>query len=290
MTDNLTIKTLVRGAYDIQQLRIQMGNRIVANFKAKLGQQPSEKEETLEEDEQRLLNIIRLSFDKIMDGLKHLPTPKRFKGDEVISTYTELSLMEQYVSLEKQEASHFRRLQYALQEYPIYTNFLAEVNGCGTAMSAVIISEIDISKAEYPSSLWKYAGLDVANDGKGRSRRKEHLQETEYIDKEGNQAKKMGITFNPFLKTKLMGVLSASFLRQGKENQYAKHYYNYKNRLEQHLDHQDKTKLHKHNMAMRFMIKRFLVDLYIEWRKLEGLPVATEYSEGKLGMTHKKAA
>jgi hypothetical protein len=37
-----TIKTMVRGAYDIQQLRIQMGNRIVMNFKAKLGQEPSQ--------------------------------------------------------------------------------------------------------------------------------------------------------------------------------------------------------------------------------------------------------
>lgn len=31
------LKTIVRGAYDIQKNRIQTGNRIVGNFKAKLG-------------------------------------------------------------------------------------------------------------------------------------------------------------------------------------------------------------------------------------------------------------
>ena len=37
------LKTIVRGAYDIQKNRIQTGNRLVGNFKAKLGQAPSER-------------------------------------------------------------------------------------------------------------------------------------------------------------------------------------------------------------------------------------------------------
>jgi hypothetical protein len=41
-------------------------------------------------------------------------------------------------------------------------------------------------------------------------------------------------------------------------------------------------------MALRYMVKRFLCDLYANWRKLEGLPVESEYHEGKLG--HKHAA
>jgi hypothetical protein len=56
-------------------------------------------------------------------------------------------------------------------------------------MAGVILSEIDITKAEYPSSLHKYAGLDVAGDGQGRSRKKEHLEESDYIDKDGAVSK-----------------------------------------------------------------------------------------------------
>jgi len=282
------IKTIVRGSYDIQKLRIQMGNRIVGNFKAKLGQKPSQLESELGDDEQKVLDKLRLHYRKITDGVKTFPRQLNFKGDEVISTYTELCLLNQYVELEAQEARHFRQLGNVLREYPIYTEFLEKVKGCGPAMSGVIISEIDITKCTYSSSLWMYCGLDVAPDGRGRSKQRDHLVETDYIDKEGNPAKRMGITFNPFLKTKLVGVLASSFLRSGKDNPYSQSYYHYKNRLENHPAHKDKTLGHRHNMAMRYMIKRFLVDLYVAWRTIEGLPVASEYSEGKLGIVHSK--
>ena len=280
------IKTIVRGSYDVQKLRIQMGNRIVANFKAKLGQEASMPESELGNDEKKVLDKLRLHYRKITDGIKNFPRQVNFKGDEVISSYTELCLLDMYIELEKQEAKHFNQLGNVLKEYPIYTEFLEKVKGCGVAMSGVIISEIDISKCKYSSSLWKYAGLDVAQDGQGRSKKKEHLVEVDYIDKDGKNATRVGITFNPFLKTKLVGVLASSFLRCGKDNPYSEAYYNYKNRLENHPSHKEKTLGHRHNMAMRYAVKRFLVDLYVAWRTIEGLPVESEYSEGKLGMKH----
>ena len=90
------------------------------------------------------------------------------------------------------------------------------------------------------------------------------------------------------MKTKLVGVLGTSFLRSASE--YREYYDNYKNRIENHEAHKDKTKGHRHNMAIRYMVKRFLVDLHMKWRALEGLPVSEEYAEAKLGMKHKKAA
>jgi len=283
------LRTAVRGAYDLQKLRIQMGNRIVGNFKAKLGQAPSDKEESLDAEGKALLKNLRIHYTKITDGIKTFPRQKSFKGDEVISNYTELCLLAQYADLESSETTHFKRLTQILREFPIYTEFLVDVKGIGPAMAGVIISEIDITRAEYPSSLWKYAGLDVAANGAGRSRKKEHLVEIEYTDKDGKPAKRAGITFNPWLKTKLIGVLASSFLRAG-ENPYRIIYDDYKHRLENHPAHLEKTKGHRHNMAMRYMIKRFLVDLYNAWRPLEGLEVAPEYSKAKLGKTHKKAA
>lgn len=133
-------------------------------------------------------------------------------------------------------------------------------------------------------------GLDTGPDGKGRSKRKEHLIRVKYTDKAGNESEKSSITFNSFLKSKLMGVLAPSFLKQGRDSQYAAEYYNYKNRLMNHPGHKDKAKGHIHNMALRYMIKRFLVDLYKAWREMEGLAVAPEYSEEKLGIIHNIAA
>lgn len=279
------IKTMVRGAYDLQKLRIQMGNRIVQNFKAKLGQEPSEPEKDLGAEEVKLLKTLRAEYKKITDGVKTFPRQSTFKGNEVISDYTELCLLSQYVDLENEEARHFGRLGNILKDYPIYSEFLEGVKGVGPAMAGVIVSEIDIHKAKYPSSIWAYCGLDVAPDGNGRSRKKEHLVESVYTDKDGNEAKKVGITFNPFLKTKLTGVLSSCLIRAGNEK-YCKVYRDYKNRLENHPKHIEKSKGHRDNMAKRYMIKIFLVDLYSKWGELEGLEVSPTYQEAKLRHVH----
>lgn len=285
------LKTIVRGAYDIQKNRIQTGNRLVANFKAKLGQAPNEKEDTIDADGQQLLANLRRSHKLLTEGVATFPRQATFKGDEVISSYTELCLVANYLELEEQEKTHFRRLGHILKDYPIYNNFLAGTTGVGPAMAGVIISEIDITKAEYPSSIHKYAGLDVAKDGQGRSRRKEHLEDSEYVDADGVVQTKKGITFNPFLKTKLVGVLGSSFIKQSPDKcKYRKVYDDYKHRLENMDAHKEKSKGHRHNMAVRYMIKIFLIDLYNEWRALEGLPVAPTYTEAKLGKVHGKAA
>ncbi len=394
------LRTIVGGAYGIQKLRIQTGNRIVANWKRKLGQEPSKKEETIDADGKAILASLRAAFKKLTDGVVKLPKQKTFKGDKLISDYTELCLVRQYISLEAMEAQHFSDLKEALKEYRIYTEFLEGVKGVGPAMAGVIVSEIDIHRARYPSSLWAYAGLDVVStwrlqrwgiieglesageqfavnkenvpetmplvgedalrsvnispdgfeltvtharedfkvaaiykleDSGGRSRKKHHLVEREYIDKDGKPATRLSITFNPFLKTKLMGVLAASFLRAGKwepadditwdnapenkrrlnpkeddrkeirteQSPYADVYDDYKHRVENRADigvcndkkKDDDGKLiaskgRRHNMALRYMTKRFLVDLYKEWRAIEGLEVAPEYNEAKLKMTH----
>lgn len=390
------IKTMVRGAYDIQKLRIMTGNRIVGNFKAKLGQEPGESEDTLDDESKALLAQLRADNEKITPGVvamsddesaaegEDVPgvskkaariiadlldinyrkfstkaegiVPKtRFKGNAVISDYTELCLLDQYKTLEKQEARHFRGMAYALEDYPIYTEFLHGVKGIGPAMAGVIISEIDIHKAKYASSLWAYAGLDTITwfelkesfspdapkrlnrrhpegdyktlgprfmdigsefmllrastgeklglytlpslddegyfpefYGDGRSRKKEALVEKKYIDKNGNEATRVGITFNPFLKTKLMGVLSGSFLRAGNEK-YAGTYAGYKTWLESNEDWKDATKGHRHQAALRYMIKQFMIDLYVAWRTIEGLPVHPPYHEAKLGHVHRAA-
>lgn len=284
--NNVNLRAMVRGAYDIQKLRIQTGNRIVANFKAKLGQAPGDDEDTLNAEGKMILNNIRMRYKKITEGVKNFPKLVSFVGDELISDYTELCLVAQYEDIHNHEDEHFKkRLKNVLQEYRIYTEFLDGVKGVGPAMAGVIISEIDITKAKYPSSVWAYAGLDVASDGKGRSRKKEHLVETTYEDSAGETQTKMGITFNPMLKSKLIGVLASSFLRAG-DSKYSKVYYDYKNRIVNAPAHADKTKKHQHNMAMRYMVKIFLVDLYVAWRTIEGLEVHKPYHEAKLGIVH----
>lgn len=296
--DRHVIRTLVRGAYDLQKLRISVGNRIVGNFRAKLGQAPGEPTETLDADAQILLKDLKVRYRRIADALAKHPRARKFPGDELISSYTEFSLVAQYVELDEVEAGHFKRLGRILEDAPIYTEFLSGVKGIGPAMAGVIVSEFDITRARYPSSLWKYAGLDVGADGLGRSRRKEHLVQHDYTTAKGEAAQRDGITYNPWLKTKLMGVLAGSFLRVG--SPYAEHYHNYRHRIETDPGRtmrdnpgradDEWTKQRRHQAACRYMIKRFLADLYNVWRPLEGLPVAPTYHEAKMGHVHRDAA
>lgn len=397
MTTNIEkeiIRTMVRGIYDLQKIRIQMGNRITVSFKSKLGMsQDGMTEKQLAAQDKKLLDMLRLSYKRITDGIiieakecedyikGVMPSLKKFKGDEIISTYAELVLIDQYMNILKDEQNQFKILGDSLQGIPVYDKFLLNVFGLGPAMSGVIISEIDISRAEYSSSLWAYAGLDVVTIGTwkdaqqkdhvmpaeqvmavygncgtkfealadghaisfssvGRSRKEGCLVKKEYLNKEKELKVRDSITFNPFLKTKLIGVLGTAFIKASKTfvdgkimsgakrielaetlgfdkkaagkneelkeatieflrskgyvitfeiSPYAQIYYDYKNRIRNMPVHADKTDGHTNNMAIRYMIKRFLVDLYANWRAIEGLPVAPEYSLAKLGLTHGKA-
>lgn len=336
-----SLKPLVRGAYDLQSIRIMMGNRIVMNWKAKAGKAPAETDKDgLPAEDIKYLKMLKEHYRKIASGIaaepkppvsrkraaevqttkdrervarakqppdeaKHaegretpiyserLPSRKAFVGDEIISTYTEMVLLAQYINIEAEEAKHFRQLTSVLEDFPIYTYFLEPTAGCGPAMSGVIISEIDIARARYPSSLWAYAGLDVhtytngtgETVSEGRSRKAHHLIDRTYINAAGEEAVRKSITFNPLLKTKLLGVLGPSFLKCGNET-YRKLYDDYKHRLESDPGRAGWSKGRRHNAAIRYMVKMFLRDLYNAWRALEGLPIAPTYAEAKLGMKH----
>jgi len=298
------IRAMVRGAYDIQKLRIQTGNRIVANFKVKLGIKPSEKETKakVSKEDKSMLEVINLEYDRLTDAVvEEVPSRKTWTGKEstIISTYIELQLVRSYKDLIKTEKTQFAELEFVLDGFDIWTVFLKGVKGIGPALGGVIISELDPHAAEYASSFWKYCGLDVVqieNDkgemiGEGRSKKKTHLVDVEYTNKDGVLDNKKSITFNPFIKTKLCGVLGPSFLKSGKDNHYAKIYYEYHKRLENSPAHSSKTKAHKYRMSIRYMIKMFLIDLYQEWRAIEGLPVNDPYHVAKLGLRdHRKAA
>jgi len=298
MTTRTQLRTLVRGTYDLQKVRIQTGNRIAGNFRAKLGQEPGKKAiDTLSSEDIKMLDDLTKRHKRITDAIVEKKHKGPFVGDEVISDITEYELVKHYIDIEKVESEHFKRFKKPLEEFPIYTDYLKNVVGIGHTLSGVIISEIDIHLAKYSSSLHAYAGLDVGPDGKGRSRRKEHLVKVKYIDKHGNEAEKDSITFNPFLKTKLLGVLAPSFLRSG--SPYAQVYRDYRHRIESNPNFimQDTpgwnleeiwTKARRDKASKRYMIKIFLIDLYTVWRKLEGLPVTLPYAEAKLGLVHTK--
>jgi len=304
---------MVRGAYDLQQLRIQTGLRLVANFRAKLKDQspPNEPAEDTPEDElsveaQVLVRQLKETHRRLTDGVarnRTLPAQKGFEGDELISTFAELALVDEYLRLEQEEGRQFRLLEGVLEGIPIYDTYLKGVRGVGPAMAAVLVTRLDPHKARHVSSFWKFSGLDVAPDGRGRSRQKDHLVERAYIDKNGDEKVRMSVTFDPWLKTKLVGVLATSFLRS--KSPWAEVYGHYKHRLEtdparEKVSSAEYSKRRKagedvkqlwtpkriHAASCRYAVKCFLAELWTTWRKLENLPVTLPYNEARRGYGH----
>lgn len=352
------LRTMASGAYDIQKLRISTGNRIVSNFRAQKGENLQEKRtEKNQEKEDKMLKDMVNDYKLLTDGLAVKTSDemiaKDFKGTKLISDFSMYCLVRTYAELLDNEEQQMKRLGFWLDRVPVYVNFLKPIKGIGNTLGAVLLAYFDIHKAKYASSLWAYVGLDVAPDGKGRSSRKEHLIDVEYVDKDGKNAVKKGITHNRFLKSKLIGVMAPCFIKAiGTGNTYAHIYYEYKNRLLNRPSHispfykESKPKKHNyakdskegkyfrealgdkfkegvkykkcpylkalgypekdytvpdldhynvdgkiinghlHNMAMRYMVKIFLIDFYVAWRKEEGLTVYPPYHEAKLGLTH----
>lgn len=288
MADKVTMRALTRSFYDMQKLRIQAGNRLVANVQVRLGQAPGEPHDELTPEGKILLERLSATYRRVTDGIVKFDSRAIVKAvaeaEGVITDAFEFELTRYYVTMLRNEEELGRSIGRLVADFPIWIEFLLKVKGCGPIMSAVIISELDPAKAEHISSFWKYAGLDTGPDGRGRSKRAEHLIDVTYTDKDGEEQTRKSITYNPFLKTKLVGVLGSSFLRCG--SPYAQIYYDYKNRLDNRPDLADATKLRKHNMAIRYMVKMFMKDLWLAWRTVEGLPIEPDYAEAKLGIVH----
>jgi hypothetical protein len=123
-------------------------------------------------------------------------------------------------------------------------------------------------------------GLDVV-DGEGRSRKEEHLETVEYVNSDGETDTRKSLGYNPFIKTKLMGVLGPSFLKAG--SAYRDHYDRYRHRKETDPDWADASDGHLHQASLRYMVKQFLISLHMKWRDLEGLPVSRPYHAEKQG-------
>lgn len=268
------IRSLTKTAYDIQDFRMRVGGRLVQQFRAKLGLDEDES------DESNVLRDLKQRYQRVTDGiaLEKLSRRRSYEYDGVITDYGELLLINHYLKLTSQEKSLFRDMGKEIKQLDIWETFFADVRGVGPAMAGVMISEFDPHAGKYVSSFWKYAGLDVADDGRARSRRSEHLRTVEYEDRNGEQKTRQALTFNPFLHDKLLGVLGPCLIRAGGE--YKDTYDDYKHRIES--DGKGESDPHRHRMAIRYMVKMLVKDLYIAWRPLEDLPVHDPYAEDKL--------
>lgn len=288
------VKISVRAAYDAQRLRVQTGLRIVILHKKRLGMEVPGAKSSLDNEDYTLLDTLSNDLADTYGVNGNLPPINRFSGRGLLLSYSEALAMHNYVTLLEYERKAMSSLQSVIAGIPIYERFFSKVVGCDAAMAGALITEIDITKAEYPSSIHRYCGLDVVHTkaqggkivqletGEGRCTRKDHLVRREYVDGNGITRTRYCLAFKPWLKARLLTNLAPAMIEQG--SQYASVYFGYKSRLANNEKYKNTTKAHRHYMAVRYMIKRFLTDMHIAWRTVEGLPVKEDYAATKLGV------
>lgn len=311
----MQIRNLVDGYYDIQKLRIATGNRVVASLRptaiANLTESSDEqdKEKAAKQAEKALSEIVK-EYKNITD---YFVTQFNGRGSVVkaidpnsatyIKTKVDYELVSAYMGLVSTEDSMFKSVSAIVKTHPLWDKFFEGVSGCGPLMAAVCIAYLDPYKARHCSSFWKYCGLDVVyvpdkDAWEGRSRW--HVEDIEYVDKDGNPAKRRGLTYNPAVKSRLVFVMGGSLLKAGVRSvkdgdgkrtgeslgisKYGKIYLDYKHRLQCRPDMKDAPDWRFHKMANRYMVKMFLRDLWVCWREMEGLEVDQPYEVAKLGM------
>ena len=294
------IRTLVKGMYDIQELRVATGNRIVASMRPSLvdsvaSRVSDEDKEAQDKAVQSALMQIAKEYDQItqyfVEQFKARGSVQKSidaMSDQLdyIKSKIDYEIVQSWGYLRASETTMLKSIEAEIKAYPLWDEFFAKVKGCGPLMAAVCIAYLDPYAARTPSSFWKYAGLDVVRDEKGNmvGRRRWHTEDREYTV-DGEVKTKKSLTYNPFLKTKLVGVLGTSFLR-ARDSEYGKIYYDYKNRLDNRPPDAEGNTLRpaaKHRMATRYAVKMFLKDLWVAWREFEDLPVVAPYSEVYLG-------
>jgi|SRR5579883_2389247 len=164
-----------------------------------------------------------------------------------------------YEQLGSMEQAYNERMAVYLEQLPI-SDWLLRQRGISTTLAGQLIAPICIYKTERPSQLWSFAGYSVV-DGHAPRR---------------VPGKK--VNYNPELKRTCHNI-AESFMRSG--SAYTNYYYLAKEKFRK--AHADWTDMHVHLAARGKMIKYFLLDFWLAWRKIEGLPVTEPYPVAYLG-------
>ncbi len=190
---------------------------------------------------------------------------------------------------------------------------MTAIRGMGALTAAKIVSQIDITKADTVSALWRYSGYGVGkywagSDGKlispgegthwGEEKRikaKRHeviagKSDWKMVESRDRNIEGWLAPYNKRLKT-YMYLAAQGFIRA--HSPYAAVYYEakekYTNERPEWFEKNGKkvagAKGHAHAAATRKMIKVFLSHTWMQWRELEGLSARPLYVKEKLGHT-----
>ena len=226
-----SLRSYVRTYYDVQKLRVACANRLVQAFLA-------------ENPEAKIGKKGRGISDRLIKSREFELFVQRLEGSNPIAKL--------YRRLLDYEDAVMKAVEDMVSEHVMWP-WLSSVKGVGSLHAAVILSEVDIEKADTISSLWKFAGYCPGP----RPRRGEKRW------------------YNAFLKRTLYLVGQRFIIL--KTQPYEEVYRSAKARYSARQDLKDAPKIRIHLMSMRKMIQVFLSHLWLLWRWKLGLSIRPPY-------------
>lgn len=300
--DQIALRIYVRTRQDSQSLRKAMGNRLGITAKGK-PQKLKEARYYGEEDIKNFFSIYK--YAKHMEG----ETEKMLK--EILKRFP---IWNEWLS--KVDAIAHSSGGYILGEFDIYEattvskmwQYAGLNPGLVRGMKRVKVKDYKESMGEIKTKIL---------DEKGKV--KEYIILTNTLVKGDRPTPGFVLPYNKNLRTFLIGILAENFIKftrlgssckklKGehapdcsceRSPYYLNFYLPYKARLKQEASPvksmgtkddgkpwQEVSANHHHFAAKRYMIKMFLLDLYIQWRTIENLPVRKPYAEEYLDKVH----
>ena len=221
------------------------------------------------------------------------------------------------------EKSALKEVDRIASGFSIY-EWLRAVKGIGPASAGILISKFDIVKAERPSQFWSFAGLAVVDGHSPRPVKGEKLAFNRWLRAKclfvigGGLLKAGNETYRPIYdnykhrKVTMMGRCQlcdgtglASQPKKDNDGRVSTEKGKKKacwncvgakdddgNLIGYTPDRAPwgRGDAHRHQAALRVMVKQFLLDFHIAWRTVEGLPVSKSYHEEKQGHVHGEVA
>jgi len=203
------------------------------------------------------------------------------------------------------ERNALKDLAEQLGEVPFYAQVIEPERkgrfvGLGPRMASVIIASFDIHREDTVSKCWAFAGLapiPARRCSQCHVVCNENGTDLHHPKPQGNKCPNAGgvvseamtyasgksmkpvsgekLKYNAWLRSKLCGVMGPVLLQCG--SPYRVHYDSYKHRKQ--TAGWGISDGHRHNAAIRKMIKMLLLDIWTEWRRFENLPVTESYAE-----------
>lgn len=167
---------------------------------------------------------------------------------------------ERFADIEDGLGAEIKKLAETLSdEYPLLADMQA-IKGIGPVFAARLLVELDFTRATTASSLWAYCGYAPGKDRLVKGQKRAYNARARTV---------CYLIGTSFLK-------SRSPYRQVYDDAVA--YYT--------ANRPDWTPKHRALAALRKMMKRFLVHLYLVGRTRHGLPVRRPYVQDRLGHVH----